>query len=183
MEVTPNKKVHIKDIPNVERRLQTLRPKTSVITKISHDGENWLKNNLGIDLEEIYGDENIPPQNIENNIQEEERKLNFINDQPKMPKKGKKLTLKDLNIPNDILEAIQFHKSLIIKEMKKFDKRNSGQIQKIECVRSFSKANVHYGLNTQLINEIVKIYSDNLEIIDYMKLMTFLLRARAAFST
>ena len=176
MEVTPNKKVHIKDIPNVERRLQTLRPKTSVITKISHDGENWLKNNLGIDLEEIYGDENIPPQNIENNIQEEERKLNFINDQPKMPKKGKKLTLKDLNIPNDILEAIQFHKSLIIKEMKKFDKRNSGQIQKIECVRSFSKANVHYGLNTQLINEIVKIYSDNLEIIDYMKLMTFLLR-------
>ena len=176
MEVGHNKNVHIKDIPNVERRLKTIRPKTSVITKISQDGENWLKNNLGIDLKDVYGDENIPPQNIENQVEEEERKLNFINDKPKIKKKGKKITLYDLNISNEILEAIQFHKSLIIKEMKKFDKRNSGTIQRMECVRAFTKANVHYGLTTQLVNDIVKVYSENLEIIDYMKLMTFLLR-------
>ena len=95
MEVGHNKNVHIKDIPNVERRLNTIRPKTSVITKISQDGEKWLKNNLGIDLKDVYGDENIPPQNIENQVEEEERKLNFINNKQKIKKKRKKITIND----------------------------------------------------------------------------------------
>ena len=34
----------------------------------------------------------------------------------------------NLKVPTDILEAIEYHKSLIIKEMKNFDKRMSGII-------------------------------------------------------
>ena len=60
--------------------------------------------------------------------------------------------------------------------MKNFDKRMSGIISRDECARSFIKANVHYSLNHQLALNICKIYAKNPDNVDYMKLMTQLLR-------
>ena len=105
-----------------------------------------------------------------------ERDLNFINDKKTKKKPKNKILLDNLNIPSDILEAIEYHKSLIIKEMKNFDKRMSGIISRDECVRSFIKSNIHYSLNYQLAYDICKIYTTNPDNVDYMKLMTQLLR-------
>ena len=60
--------------------------------------------------------------------------------------------------------------------MKNFDKRMSGIISRDECARSFIKANVHFSLNHQLALNICKIYAKNPDNVDYMKLMTQLLR-------
>ena len=174
MEPEENKKISIRDLPDVAKTLKQLRPKTAVVTKISQNGEQWLKDNLGINLDEI---DDIAPDNAENNECASERsELAFINDKPKIMKKTSKLTLRDLNIPSKVLEAILFHKSFIISEMKSFDRRNNGTIQRIECVRAFAKANAHYSLTSQMISEIVKVYANNVEMVDYMKLMTCLLR-------
>ena len=105
-----------------------------------------------------------------------ERNLNFINDNEVKKMSKNTLSLSNLAIPSDILEAIVYHKSLIIKEMKNFDKRMSGIISRDECVKSFLKANIHYSINYQLIYDICKIYTTNPDNVDYMKLMTQLLR-------
>ena len=195
MEPEENKKIAIKDLPDVAKTMRALRPKTAVVTKISQGGEKWLKENLGVDLDELenenennndntltnfreakedYGTESVPQPDEQVS---QSGTLNFINDKPKIvKKKQKQLTLRDLNIPTKVLEAILFHKSFIISEMKNFDKRNGGSILKIDCVRAFAKANVHYMLNSTLINDIIKVYTQGLESVDYMKLMTALLR-------
>ena len=82
----------------------------------------------------------------------------------------------NLNIPSDILEAIEYHKSIIIREMKNYDKRMSGIISRDECARSFVKSNVHFSLNHQIALDICKVYANNPDNVDYMKLMTQLLR-------
>lgn len=198
MEPEENKKVSYNDIKDVDKALKKLRPYTSVNTKITKTGSDWLKKNLDIDIDEIMPDEGVNPyldeyneynKNVKNDNQknnrydyieaspqDRERNLNFINDK-KVKKRAKNtLVLANLNIPSDILEAIEYHKSLIIKEMKNCDKRMSGIISRDECVRSFIKANVHYSLNYQLALDICKIYSTNPDNVDYMKLMTQLLR-------
>ena len=60
--------------------------------------------------------------------------------------------------------------------MKNFDTHMSGIISRDECARSFIKANVHFSLNHQLALDICKVYAKNPDNVDYMKLMTQLLR-------
>ena len=128
MQPEENKVVSYNDIKDVKKAMKNLQSKNSVNTKISNEANNWLKNNLNFDLDEIMpANENKPfeeQKNImENNFIDENKNLNFINDKPKKKQKSKKLNLIDLNIPYDILQAIEFHKSLIIREMKNFDKK------------------------------------------------------------
>ena len=199
MEPEENKKVSYNDIKDVDKALKKLRPHTSLNTKITKTGSDWLKKNLGLDIEEIMPDEGANPFNDEYNRfnksnkkeekkvnnryeyieaapKERERDLNFINDIKIKEKPKNKILLENLNLPSDILEAIEYHKSLIIKEMKNFDKRMSGIISRDECARSFTKANIHYSLNYQMAYDICKIYTTNPDNVDYMKLMTQLLR-------
>ena len=199
MNPEEDKKVSFNDIKDVDKAFKKLRPHTSVNTKITKEGSDWLKKNLGVDIEEIMPDKGENPyldeyneynkninkddknanyryDYIEANAKDRERNLNFINDKEVKKKKQKKLSLVNLKVPTDILEAIEYHKSLIIKEMKNFDKRMSGIISRDECVKSFLKANIHYSLNYQLALDICKIYSTNPDNVDYMKLMTQLLR-------
>ena len=195
-----DKKASYNDIQDVNKALKKLRPYTSVNTKITKGASDWLKKNLDVDIDNIMPDEKENPfmdeyleYNKENNIndndnnnnrygyieaapQDRERDLHFINDKKIKIIDNNKITLINLNIPSDILEAIEFHKSLIIREMKNFDKRMSGIISRDECARSFIKANVHYNLNHQMALSICKIYAKNPDNVDYMKLMTQLLR-------
>ena len=199
MEPEENKKVSYSDIKDVDKALKKLRPYTSVNTKITKAGSDWLKKNLGVDIEEIMPDQGVNPyldeyneysnkidkkdqktnnryDYIEAAPKDRERDLNFINDKEIKIKPKNKLLLSNLKIPSDIFEAIEYHKSLIIKEMKNFDKRMSGIISRDECVKSFIKANIHYSLNYQIAYDICKIYTTNPDNVDYMKLMTQLLR-------
>ena len=198
MEPEQGKKVSYNDIQDVDKALKKIKPHTSVNTRITKGASDWLKNNLDLDIEEFMPDQGVNPyldeynennkkNNDDTNInnrynyieaspKDRERDLNFINDKNIKKKPNKKILLVDLNIPSDILEAIEYHKSLIIKEMKNFDKRMSGIISRDECVKSFIKANVHYSLNYQLALDICKVYTTNPDNVDYMKLMTQLLR-------
>ena len=198
MKPEEDKLVTYNDIKDVDKALKKLKPYTSVNTKITKGASDWLKNNLNLDIDNIMPDEGINPYMDEynefnkNKTKEEkdnnrygyieakpedmERDLKFINDKKIKIKEKKKTSLKDLNIPSDILESIEYHKSLIIREMKNFDKRMSGIISRDECARSFIKANIHYSLNHQLALDICKVYALNPDNVDYMKLMTQLLR-------
>ena len=198
MKPEEDKLVTYNDIKDVDKALKKLKPYTSVNTKLTKGASDWLKNNLNLDIDNIMPDEGINPYMDEynefnkNKTKEEkdnnrygyieakpedmERDLKFINDKKIKIKEKKKTSLKDLNIPSDILEAIEYHKSLIIREMKNFDKRMSGIISRDECARSFIKANIHYSLNHQLALDICKVYALNPDNVDYMKLMTQLLR-------
>ena len=190
-----DKLVTYNDIKDVDKAFKKLRPYTSVNTKITKGASDWLKKNLDVDIDNIMPDKGENPYmdeynefNKENNNsnnrygyieaapKERERDLHFINDKKIKIVDKNKITLLNLNIPSDILEAIEYHKSLIIREMKNFDKRMSGIISRDECARSFIKANVHYSLNHQLALDICKIYAKNPDNVDYMKLMTQLLR-------
>ena len=87
-----------------------------------------------------------------------------------------KMTLKSLNYPKEILEALVANKGQIIKEMKLYDKKNNGLISRFEIARSFYKANCHPALSMNNINDIIKIYANNTDYIDYYKLITSLIK-------
>ena len=155
MKPEEDKFVTYNDIQDVDKALKKLKPYTSVNTKITKGASDWLKKNLDLDIDKIMPDQSVNPymdeynefnknqnddklKNKNNNRygyieaapKDRERDLKFINDKPIKIKERGKLSLMDLNIPSDILEAIEYHKSLIIREMKNFDKRMSGIISR-----------------------------------------------------
>ena len=87
-----------------------------------------------------------------------------------------KMSLKNLGFPKEILESLAANKGQIIKEMKSYDKRNNGLISRFEVARSFYKANCHPALSMNNINDIIKIYADGTDYIDYYKLITSLIK-------
>ena len=87
-----------------------------------------------------------------------------------------KMTLKNLGFPKEVLEALVSNKGQIIKEMKSYDKRNNGLISRFEVARSFYKANCHPALSMNNINDIIKIYVNGTDYIDYFKLITSLIK-------
>ena len=60
--------------------------------------------------------------------------------------------------------------------MKSYDKRNNGLISRFEVARSFSKANCHPALSMNNINDIIKVYANGTDYIDYFKLITSLIK-------
>ena len=87
-----------------------------------------------------------------------------------------KMSLKNLGFPKEILESLAANKGQIIKEMKSYDKRNNGLISRFEVARSFYKANCHPALSMNNINDIIIIYADGTDYIDYYKLITSLIK-------
>jgi len=87
-----------------------------------------------------------------------------------------KVTLRSLCYPKEILQALVANKGQIIREMKSYDKRNNGLISRFEVARSFYKANCHPALSMNNINDIIKVYADNKDYIDYYKLITSLIK-------
>ena len=80
------------------------------------------------------------------------------------------------NISKDILKAIVANKGQLIKELKFFDRRNNGLISRFEVARAFQKCNIHPQLNMDKINNIIKIYANGMDYIDYYKLLTLLIK-------
>jgi len=81
-----------------------------------------------------------------------------------------------MNIKPEILDAIYFHKSVLISGLRSVDIQNSGLISFNEIVLAFVKASIHHELTSQLISDIVLIYNPNKsDKIDYMKLISHFL--------
>jgi hypothetical protein len=180
------------EFPNVAKSLQNLRPKTSVVTKITRKGEQWLKDNYDIDLKELDQEEekmsiykeytgqkvdNLSSSNIFRNasMSSEEIKNRILNDvkniQVIRPQK-----LEELNFPANILQSIYFQKNLILSELKTMDKLNTGILKKYEFIHGFSKANVQ-GLSPTGITEIMNLYTDlKIDTVNYTKVMGNLLK-------
>jgi hypothetical protein len=87
-----------------------------------------------------------------------------------------KMSLRNLGYPKEILQALVANKGQIIREMKSYDKRNNGLISRFEVVRSFYKANCHPALSMNNYNDIVKVYGEGKDYIDYYKLITSLIK-------
>ena len=168
------------DLSNAEKAITDILAKDSVITKVNKDADYFLAKNYDINGSD-YDDNN----RYEFNKVENYNFNNKWNSQSFFPIKNlsKALknipvnkNLKDLMFSKEILEAIVSNKGQIIKEMKNYDRRNNGLISRFEMVRSFSKANIHPNLTVNNFNDIIKIYAEGLEYIDYYKLMTLLIK-------
>ena len=155
---------NIKDIDKAEREM---RPNIAVLTKITSSADDWLKENMGI--------------NIKNDIIDEPREdLSFLNDKKNLTfvKKNndflvdqryyRSYPLQDLyglKIPQNILESIYKNKSLLIRAMKQIDRHGDGLIPKYDFINAFYKTNCHYSLKIELIEDIVNVYLNNPNII------------------
>lgn len=102
--------------------------------------------------------------------------IKLINDFPEKPL-IKANQLNEMNIKTEILDAIYFHKGVLISELRSTDVKNTGLISFNEIVLAFVKANIHPELTSQLISDIVLIYNPlKSDKIDYMKLISYFLR-------
>ena len=168
------------DLPNAARAVDNLRPKTSVITHVQDNADFWMEQNLNIEPKQYDNNENTKFNDVENF-----NKTNRFNSKSFFPvvdlkyalkDQSKKLTLRSINLPKSVLEALVSSKGIIIREMKNFDKKNSGLISKFEVARAFVKANPHPSLTMNNYNDIIRIYANGKDYIDYYKLITLLIK-------
>ncbi len=60
-----DKTFNIKDVQNVHQTMKNLRPKNTIVTRLSNTGEQWLKDNLDLDLsKELQEDANDRDLNL-----------------------------------------------------------------------------------------------------------------------
>ena len=168
------------DLPNAEKAVNEITPKDSVLTKVTKDADFYLAKYYDIDGNEYDDNRRYEFNKVENYKNDEK-----WNSQTFFPVKNINKTLKNINIkrslrdlmlPKAVLEAIVSNKGQIIREMKNYDRRNNGMISRFEVVRSFAKANIHSNLSINHFNDIVKIYAEGIEYVDYYKLITQLIK-------
>ena len=144
---------NVNDIDKLEREV---RPKMSVITKIAPSGDEWLKENLGINIEKDI--EDSPRKDL--NFNEAKSKDEYNVDQ----RYYRSYPLQDLyglKVSQDILESIYNHKSLLVRNMKLIDRHGDGLIPKYDFINSFFNTNCHHALRIELIEKITNIYINN----------------------
>lgn len=156
------------------------------MTKITADGENWLKQNLGIDIDNLDKDDNASvhgsvhgsvhsSNSVDNRVSKRDfNSTTWINDVDKK-KKIIAVRLEELGAKPQVLEALYFHKNLLINEMKKKDKNLTGLLKKIEVVEAFNKANISDEIGSKFIYDLLNIYG-NSSSVDYIKFMAGLLK-------
>ena len=144
---------NVEDIDKLEREV---RPKMSVITKIMPSGDEWLKENMGIDVKKEI--ENSPRKDLD--FQEAKNKDEYKVDQ-RYYRPYPIQDLYGLKISQDILESIYNNKSLLVKNMKFIDRHGDGLIPKYDFINSFFKTNCHHSLRIELIEKIVNVYINN----------------------
>lgn len=148
-----------------------------MLTKITQDGENWLKQNLGIDIEELDREDavSVHSNSVDNRISKKDfNTTNWFNDADKK-KKNVAVRLEELGLTPQTLEALYFHKNMIIAEMKRRDKNLTGILKKMDIVEIFTRANISDEITTKIVYDVLNIYS-NLNALDYIKFMAGLLK-------
>lgn len=157
METKDSEGIRHLNIDDVDQAERDIRPKKAVITKISKSGDEWLQNNLGIDVKKDIRDEPRDDLYLSNKAI---NRNEFYVDQRDY--RGYPIqNLYGLNIPQDILEGIYNSKYLLVRNMKRIDNHGDGLIPKYDFINCFRNTNCHYALRTELIEKITDAYIGN----------------------
>ena len=156
METKDSEGIRHLNIEDIDKAERDIRPKKAVITKISKSGDQWLQNNLGIDVKKDIKDEPRDDLYLNNALNKKE----FYVDQRDY-RDYPLQNLYGLNIPQNILEGIYNNKYLLIRNMKRIDRHGDGLIPKYDFINCFKDTNCHYLLRTELIEKITDAYINN----------------------
>ena len=151
---------NIKDIDKAEREI---RPNIAVLTKISPSADNWLQENMGIDVKKDICEEprdDLFFLNDKKNLNFIKNKNDFLVDQ-RYYRSYPIQNLNGLKIPQNILESIYNNKNLLLRGMKQVDRHGDGLIPKYDFINTFDKMNCHHLLRIELIEDIVNVYLNN----------------------
>ena len=156
METKDSKQQVYRNVNDIDKLEREIRPKMSVITKVMSSGDDWLKENLGIDIKKDIEDSPRKDLFFKEAINKDEYKIDqrYYRSYPLQDLYG-------LKISQDILESIYNNKSLLIRNMKLIDRHGDGLIPKYDFINSFFKTNCHYLLRIELIEKITNIYINN----------------------
>ena len=156
METKDSEGIRHLNIEDIDKAERDIRPKKAVLTRISPSGDEWLQNNLGIDVKTDIKDE--PRDDLY--LNQALNKKEFYVDQ----RDYRNYPLQDLyglQIPQDILEGIYNSKYLLLRNMKKIDRHGDGLIPKYDFIYCFKDTNCHHLLRTELIEKITDVYINN----------------------
>ena len=156
METKDSQGIRHLNIEDIDKAERDIRPKKAVITRITPSGDNWLQNNLGIDVKNDIVDE--PREDLY--LNDALNKKEFYADQRDY-RNYPLQKLYGLNIPQNILEGIYNNKFLLIRNMKRIDRHGDGLIPKYDFINCFRDTNCHYLLKTELIEKITDAYINN----------------------
>ena len=145
-----------RNITDVDKAEREIRPKISVLTQITPSGDNWLQENMGINVKT-----DVPDIKRDDLLLTEPRKKNEYYLDQRFYKPYPMQDLYGLKISQDILEAIYKNKSLLLRAMKQVDRHGDGLIPKYDFINVFHKMNCHHSLRIEMIEDIVNLYINN----------------------
>lgn len=151
----------IRNLPNLSKSVASFRPQSALLCKVTAKGEEWLKQNLDLDLKNEVDENGYPIIDSNNNDEEyaASKVKNFFNDTGKnnkiIPKK-----LRDLNIRDSILEEIIYQKSFIVNQMKQLDTSRKGQLSVEKMIQAFMAARIE-DLDRDISYSLIKLYMKN----------------------
>ena len=166
METKDSQGMRQRNINDIDKAEREIRPKIAPITKITSSADNWLKENMDIDIKKDIGEDDYNTNKnrfyygMGNTLNINKEKNELLVDQ-RYYRSFPKQDLYGLKIPQDILEHIYNNKSLLIRAMKQIDKHGDGIIPKFEFIKAFYNQNCHRNLRMELIEKIVNIYLNN----------------------
>ena len=163
METKDSKGVPHRNIPDIDEAERGIRPNIAVITKITPSADDWLQENMGIDIKKDISEE--PREDLsflkdKKNLSFKKNKNDFLVDQ-RFYRNFPIQNLYGLKIPQNILESIYNNKSLLLRTMGQIDRHGDGLIPKFDFINAFYKLNCHYSLRIELIEEITNVYLNN----------------------
>ena len=165
-----NSSIGIRNLPNLCKSINCVRPQTSLLCKITPDAQEYLNNNLDINIKDFNNEQVVESWNTQERLGEN-AKEKLINDAISINDKTLKnnlksnlpsnISLKKLNIKNSILEDIIYQKYYLISKMKELDINKSGYLNKDKLKAAFIKLKIKE-LSEDLIDEILSIYISKL---------------------
>ena len=163
METKDSKGIKHRNIKDIDKAEREVRPNIAVLTKISPSADNWLQENMDIDVKKDIGEE--PREDLafmknKKDLNFTKNKNDFLVDQ-RYYRSYPVQDLYGLKIPQNILESIYNSKSLLLRAMKQIDRHGDGLIPKYDFINAFDKINCHHSLRIELIEDIVNVYLDN----------------------
>ena len=163
METKDSQGVPHRNITDIDKAERGIRPNISVLTKISPSADNWLQENMGIDVKNDICEEPREDLNFmknRKNLSYVKNKNDFLVDQ-RYYRSYPLQNLYGLKIPQNILESIYNNRSLLLRDMKQIDRHGDGLIPKYDFINTFYKTNCHHSLRIELIEEITNVYLNN----------------------
>ena len=172
LETKDSSSVPHRNLIDVEKSMQEICPKFSVITKITPSADNWLKKNMSIDIKKEILDSKRKDILLKKANDKDEYNVDqrFYRSYPIQ-------NLIGLKISQDILENILNNKEFIIRNMKLKDLHGDGLIPKYEFINAFREANCHKNLKVELIEKITDAYlkqDPNIIMIQYINFVNLL---------